>query len=97
MLDNIMDKVDIILIGGGMAATFLKAKSYEVGLSLIDDSLDVAADLIQKTSLNNVRLILPDDVLITDIINDQAKTENVAISEIPVDKHIVDIGALTIN
>jgi phosphoglycerate kinase len=97
MLDNIMGKVDTIIIGGGMAATFLKALSYEVGASLIDDSIDVAADIIEKTKLNHVNLVLPDDVLVASEVSDKAGTENVHISEIPDDKHIVDIGTLTIT
>ncbi len=97
MLDNIMAKVDYILIGGAMAATFLKAKSYEVGRSLIDDSLDTAARLMEKTLGNGVELVLPDDVVVTDEISPGAKVQNVAISDIPPDKRIVDIGALTIS
>jgi phosphoglycerate kinase len=97
MLDNIMGKVDTIVIGGGMAATFLKAQSYEVGASLIDDSIDVAADLIEKTKLNHVNLVLPDDMLVASEVNDRASTKNVPISEIPADMHIVDIGTLTIT
>jgi phosphoglycerate kinase len=97
MLDNIMDRVDTIIIGGGMAATFLKAQSYEVGLSLLDDSIDIATDIINKTSLNNVKLVLPDDMLVADKINEQADIQNVSICDIPADKHIVDIGTLTIT
>jgi phosphoglycerate kinase len=97
MLNNIMGKVDTIVIGGGMAATFLKAESYEVGASLIDDSIDTAAEIIEKTKLNGVKLVLPDDMLVADVINDKAATENVDIAHIPADKHIVDIGTLTIT
>ncbi|MDD4924457.1 MAG: phosphoglycerate kinase [Dehalococcoidales bacterium] len=97
MLNNIMGKVDTIVIGGGMAATFLKAQSYEVGASLIDDSLDTASEIIEKTKMNGVKLILPDDMLVTDVINDKGETENVDIAHIPADKHIVDIGPLTIT
>jgi phosphoglycerate kinase len=97
MLDNIMDKVDYILIGGGMAATFLKAKSYEVGQSLIDDSLGTAVDLIKKTLSNEVELVLPDDVIVADEINPETEAQNVAISDILPNKRIVDIGALTIS
>ncbi len=97
MLDNIMAKVDYILIGGGMAATFLKVKSYEVGRSLIDDSLDTAAVLMKKTLNNGVELVLPDDVLVTDEISPQAQVQSVSIKDIPPDMRIVDIGALTIS
>jgi phosphoglycerate kinase len=97
MLDNIMGKVDSILIGGGMAATFLKAKSYEVGLSLLDDSIDTAARLIKKAAINGVQLILPDDVMVANKISSRAKVENVAIEGIAPTKRIVDIGTLTIS
>jgi phosphoglycerate kinase len=97
MLDNVMGKVDSILIGGGMAATFLKAKSYEVGLSLIDDSLDTAARLMEKAARNGVRLILPDDVMVAKTIGNRARVESVSIENIPSHKRIVDIGALTIS
>jgi len=97
MLDNIMGKVDSIIIGGSMAATFLKAKSYEVGMSLIDDSVDTAIGLIQKAANNCVQLILPEDVLIAGKISNRSWVKNVSIRDIPKNKRIVDIGALTIS
>ncbi len=97
LLDNVMDKVDYIIVGGGMAATFLKAKGYEVGKSLIDSSLDTATMLLEKVAKNGVRLILPDDVLIADSLGNESAIENVPIYEISPDKAIVDIGPLTIS
>jgi len=96
MIENVMGKVDYILIGGGMAATFLKAKSYEVGLSLIEtDKLGVAAELIEKASKNNVCLLLPVDVVVADEISQTAEGRIVAIEDIVSDKRIVDIGPRT--
>ena len=97
MLDNIMGKVDYIIIGGGMAATFLKAKGYEVGQSLIDDSVETAVRLIKKAENNHVQIILPDDVMIADDICEEAETKNVNVTEIPKSKRIVDIGDLSIS
>ncbi len=97
MLDNIMGKVDCIIIGGGMAATFLKAKSYEVGLSLLDNSLNTAARLVERAKRNGVQIILPDDVMVAKTISNRAKVESVSIEDIPPNKRIVDIGALTIT
>jgi phosphoglycerate kinase len=97
MLENIMGKVDSILIGGGMAATFLKAKSYEVGLSLIEDSIETAAGLIEKAARNGVQLILPDDVIVAKEISNRAKMKSVSVERIAPNKRIVDIGALTIS
>ncbi|HEY92124.1 MAG TPA: phosphoglycerate kinase [Dehalococcoidia bacterium] len=98
MLENIMSKVDFLLIGGGMAATFLKAKSYEIGLSLIEsDRVDTAAGLIEEASRNGVRLLLPVDVIVTDEIGDEAKGKIVSIESISPQQKIVDIGSHTIR
>jgi len=98
MVENIMSKVDYLLIGGGMAATFLKAKSFEVGLSLVEeDRLDTAAQLMQKAAENGVRLELPIDVVVAEEINEEAKGTTVSIDNIPANQRIVDIGAQTIK
>ncbi|MFC2034039.1 phosphoglycerate kinase [Chloroflexota bacterium] len=98
MLENIMSKVDFILIGGGMAATFLKAKSYEVGQSLVEeDRLGTAAELIKKADNDDVRLLLPVDVVVTDKISVEAKGKVVSVKDILPDQRIVDIGQQTIK
>jgi phosphoglycerate kinase len=98
MLRNIMSKVDCLLIGGGMAATFLKAQSYEVGRSLIEvDSIGTAAELIKQAARNGIRLILPVDVVVADELSVEAKGEVVSIDVIPADKKIADIGPQTIE
>ncbi|MDP3879040.1 MAG: phosphoglycerate kinase, partial [Dehalococcoidales bacterium] len=96
MLENIMNKVDFLLIGGGMAATFLKAKSYEVGQSLVElDSLDTAASLMENASRNGVNLLLPVDVLVADSISVEAKGSIVPVNKILPNQRIVDIGRQT--
>jgi len=96
LLENTLDKVDSILIGGGMAATFLKAKSYEVGSSLVeDDRLDVAAKLMRDAAERGVRLLLPVDVVITDKASAEARV--VPVGKIPPDWKIADIGPQTIS
>jgi len=98
MLENIMSKVDFILVGGGMAATFLKAKDYEVGLSLIEEErLDTAAGLMGKAEKEGVRLVLPVDVVVADEINAGAKSETVSVENIGPGRRIVDIGERTIE
>jgi len=98
MLENIMGKVDFLLIGGGMAATFLKAQSYEVGLSLIEtEMLDTTARLTEEARKSGARLLLPVDVVVADELNNEAKTEVVPVEEIPKDKRIVDMGPQTIS
>lgn len=98
MLENIMGKVDFLLIGGGMAATFLKAQSYEVGLSLIEAEMqDTTARLIEEARKSGAHLLLPVDVVVADELNNEAKTEVVPIEKIPKNKRIVDIGPQTIT
>jgi len=98
ILENIMDKVDCLLIGGGMAATFLKAKSYEVGLSLMeDDTLDFAVKLMRDAAQRGVRLMLPVDVVVADKLSAGAEVKVVSVKSIPSDWRIVDIGPQTIS
>jgi phosphoglycerate kinase len=98
MLKNIMNKVDCLLIGGGMAATFLKAEGYEVGQSLVEsDCVGIAAGLIREAKMSGVRLILPVDVVVADEISDEAKAETVPVAAIPSQKKIADIGPQTIE
>jgi phosphoglycerate kinase len=97
MLENIMSKVDCLLIGGGMAATFLKAKSHDIGQSLIEaESVETAVKLIKEAAESGVQIILPVDVVIADKVEADAKGQTVSIENIPPDKKIVDIGTQTI-
>ena len=98
LLENTMSKVDCLLIGGGMAATFLNAKSYETGLSSVEtDKLDIAAGLMEKAARNGVRLLLPVDVIVANEISNEAGTKPVFIENIPPHLKIVDIGPQTIE
>jgi phosphoglycerate kinase len=98
LIENILGKVNFILVGGGMAATFLKSEGYEVGQSLIEaDRIQTAADLITKTKANNISLILPLDVVITNDVSDKGSYQVVAIDKVPKDQKIVDIGPKTIE
>jgi phosphoglycerate kinase len=98
MLKNIMGKVDCLLIGGGMAATFLKAKSYEVGTSIVEtESIGIASELIKQAEKNGACLLLPVDVVVADEIDSKAVGKVVSINAIPRDKKIVDIGTKTIE
>jgi phosphoglycerate kinase len=98
MLRNIMSKVDCLLIGGGMAATFLKAKSYGVGTSAVEtESLDTAVALIKQAENSGVRLILPEDVMVAAEIDNNTTSNIVPVEAIPPDKKIVDIGPKTID
>ena len=97
MIENIMDKVDCILIGGGMAATFLKAESYEVGLSLLDGTVDLAARLMENAAKNSTRLLLPVDVVVAEEVRNTAKGNIVSVENISPKVRIVDIGPQTIK
>ena len=98
VLENTLNKVDCLLIGGGMAATFLKAKGYEVGLSLMeDDRQDFAFKLMDDATQRGVRLILPVDVVIADKLSAEARVKAVSVKNIEPDWRIVDIGPQTIS
>ncbi len=98
LINNMLDKVNILLIGGGMAATFLKAQNYEVGLSSVEeDKKELANQLIAAARKNNVELLLPIDVIVADAINDLSKYAIAPISMVPANKFIVDIGPQTIE
>jgi phosphoglycerate kinase len=98
MIENIMDKVDYILVGGGMAATFLKAKSYRIGKSLLEaEKVATAAELMEKASRSGVTLMLPLDVVVAAEVTPEAEGRLVSIENIPEDRRIVDIGPETIK
>ncbi|TFG46502.1 MAG: phosphoglycerate kinase, partial [Dehalococcoidia bacterium] len=97
LLENVMDKVDTILVGGGMAATFLKANNYEVGKSIVDENLELAAKIMAKANKYNIKLLLPRDVIVTGDLTPEAKGVCMPVEKIPPLGRIVDIGLLTIN
>lgn len=98
LLTNMLDKVNILLIGGGMAATFLKAQNYGVGLSNVEeDKAELANQLIAAAKKNGVELILPPDVIVADAINDLSRPAIAPVSMVPANKYIVDIGPQTIE
>jgi len=98
LIQNISDKVDVLLIGGGMAATFLQVQGYEVGLSLIEaDKQDLARQLLQVVEQNGASLLLPIDVIVSDSISEQATGEIAPVAAIPPDKYIADIGPQTVD
>ncbi len=98
MLENIMDKVDYVMVGGGMAATFLQARSYEVGQSLIEtDMVETAKRLMELAQKEKVNLMLPVDVVVADEVSNEAQVEIIPVENIPKEKRIVDMGPQTIS
>ncbi|MDP6646931.1 MAG: phosphoglycerate kinase [Dehalococcoidales bacterium] len=97
-LGNIMSKVDFLIVGGGMAAPFLKAESYETGQSIVETGrLDTAVGLIDKARRNGVRLLFPVDVVVTDEMGASATGTVVSVDKILPRHQIVDIGYRTIQ
>ncbi len=98
VLENILNKVDVLLIGGGMAVTFLKAKRHSIGASMVEEeSIGIAAELIRQTEKSRVRLILPVDVMVAKEIDNKAVGEVFSVNSVPPDKKIADIGPKTID
>jgi len=97
LLQNMLKKVDTLLVGGGMAATFLKAQGYEVGQSLVeDDKLDLARKLLQEAKDLKVPFVLPVDAVVAGEIKAGVPAEVVPTTDIPVGGQIVDIGPRSI-
>jgi phosphoglycerate kinase len=95
VIENLLDQVDTLLIGGGMANTFLKADGYDVADSLVeDDSLDTARDLIER---GGNRLVLPVDVTVADRFDAEAFSQVVTVAGVPPRWRILDIGPRTLE
>lgn len=95
ILGQLLDRVDTILVGGGMANTFLKAQGKEIGTSLVeDDQLETARALLTDATAKGVKVMLPVDVVIAEN-PDAERSENVPVDEVPADAMILDIGSTT--
>ena len=98
IIENILDKIDHLIIGGGMAYTFVKAQGGEVGESICeDDYLDYTLELIQKAQDKNVEIHLPVDVVAADDFSNDAKTQIVSIHAIPNGWQGLDAGPKSIE
>jgi len=98
VLENLIQKVDKLLIGGGMAFTFLKAKGIEVGQSLVEnDLLDTARRVMEKAAERNVEIILPVDCVIADKVDARAEHKIATVEDIPSDWRGLDIGEKTLE
>ncbi|MBX6361463.1 MAG: phosphoglycerate kinase [Acidobacterium ailaaui] len=99
VIDNLLGKVDSLLIGGGMAYTFLKAKGQDVGKSLVEaDKLDIAKDALKKAEEKGVRFLLPVDHVLADKFAPDAKTQTFAgDAAFPADWMALDIGPKTVE
>ena len=98
VIQNLLDKVDTMIIGGGMAYTFFKAQGLEIGKSLLEEEkLEMAKELLNKISKSKVKFLLPIDITIADEFKNDSPTKIVNINEIPADKMGLDIGPKTIK
>lgn len=98
VIDNLLGKVNSLLIGGGMANTFLLAQGYKLGDSLIEpDSVDTAKALLEKAQSTGAELLLPTDAIIADAFSADAQTKVVDIDAVPDGWRILDIGPETVQ
>lgn len=97
VITNLLDKCDSLIIGGGMAYTFIKSEGYEIGSSLLDaDSLDLAKELMAKAKEKGVQMLLPVDTVVAKEFKADAEHKTVDIDKIPGDWMGLDIGPKSI-
>lgn len=96
VIENLLEKVDHLIIGGGLGYTFIKAQGHEIGTSLLEeDKIELAKSFIESAKEKGVKLHLPIDAVITAEFSPDAETEIVDIDSIPSDKMSLDIGPKT--
>ena len=95
---NLFDKVDTLIIGGGMAFTFFKAQAREIGKSLLEEEkLDLAKEVLKKAEGSKIKFLLPVDVVVATEFKNDSPSETVKADNIPSDKMGLDIGSETIK
>lgn len=98
VLENFLHKVDAILIGGGMAATFLKANGMSVGNSPVEDNqIDLARDITKRAKDSGIPLLVPLDVIVANQFGPDAHSKTVDVEDIPDGWYIMDIGHKTLD
>src|SRR5579875_3326144 len=96
VIENLLDLVDNLIIGGGLAYTFVKAKGFEIGKSLLEeDKIDLAKSFMEKAKAKGVNFYIPVDAVVADDFSENANTKVVSIEEIPADWEALDIGPKT--
>ncbi|SFC26531.1 phosphoglycerate kinase [Bacillus sp. OV322] len=96
VIENLLEKVDNLIIGGGLAYTFIKSQGHEIGKSLLEeDKIDLAASFIKKAEEKGVKLYMPIDVIVADDFSNDANTKEVNVDSIPADWEALDIGPKT--
>ena len=98
VINNLIDKVDILIIGGGMAFTFFKAQGKEIGKSLLEaEKLDLAKELLEKVKSSKLKFLLPVDVVVANEFKNDSPAIIVDVDKIPADKMGLDIGPKSIK
>ncbi|MBE3554375.1 MAG: phosphoglycerate kinase [Thermicanus sp.] len=98
VIENLMDKVDHLLIGGGLADTFIKAKGYSVGASLYEEEkVEVAKELMAKAEAKGTSFLIPIDLVVADSFSNEAARKVVPIDSIPEGWQALDIGPETVK
>ena len=96
IIENILPAIDNLIVGGGMAFTFVKALGGKIGKSLVEeDKLQLALEILEKAKLNNVKVYLPVDAVITEEFNNDTETKEVDIYDIPEGYMGLDVGKKT--
>jgi phosphoglycerate kinase len=98
IIENILDKVDSLLIAGGMGSTFLKSLKYDMGqLAVEEEAIGLAQELVDEAIRKGVHLLLPIDVVVADRLEPKSKSKTVSIANVPQGWHVMDIGPRTIE
>jgi len=93
VINNLLEKVDVLIVGGGMAYTFIKAMGYEIGNSLLEeDKVEYAVEMVEKAKKNNVKLLLPIDTVIAKEFKNDTEFRTVDIDAMEVGYMGLDIG-----
>jgi phosphoglycerate kinase len=98
IIENILDRVDSLLVAGGMGSTFLKSLKYNMGqLTVEEKTIGLAQTLVDEAGQKGVHLLLPIDVVVADRFEPQSKTKTVSITDVPAGWYVMDIGPRTIE
>ena len=98
IIENILDKVDHMIIGGGMMFTFIKAQGGKIGSSLVeDDKMELALEILEKAKVKNVQIHIPVDVVAADAFSNDANTKIVPANDIPDGWQGLDVGPKTLE
>ncbi|MBP1932617.1 phosphoglycerate kinase [Ammoniphilus resinae] len=98
VIESLLEKVDNLIIGGGLANTFIKAQGYDVGASLLEeDKVELAASFIEKAKQRGVNFCIPTDVVVADKFANDAETKVVSVKDIPAGWQALDIGPETVK